>query len=272
MSADFNTEILMKGTKKELLAMTKVLKSYVTEKQEQYNKNRDCAYMISIRINGENYLDKLTDEQLKEVVENANGSVKADAMGPYGVFGLLEEVTLFEEMAEAAPMAYFDGLMSGFNVGGDQAKKGVLENKLLYLYIDYPDDDFDDEDDFDDKYGEEAQAEYIKAMKKLLPYSKFVKLFKVDKEEFAEEDYDDFIYDQMIDGGFPDIDYDDFMDALENCAKIDEDAFYEITADLSGAGVVSFDDYCGYDEEWDEEDEEWDQERSYDPIAKKWKE
>jgi len=36
MSADFNTEILMKGTKEELMAMTKVLKSYVTEKQNQY--------------------------------------------------------------------------------------------------------------------------------------------------------------------------------------------------------------------------------------------
>ena len=68
-------------------------------------------------------------------------------MGPYGVFGLLEEVTLFEEMAEAAPMAYFDGMMAGFNAGGDQAKKGVLENKPLHLYIDYPDDEWDEEEE-----------------------------------------------------------------------------------------------------------------------------
>lgn len=260
MSADFNTEILMKGTKEELIAMTNVLKSYVTEKQEQYNENRDCAYMRSVRINGENYLDKLTDEQLEEVVEASNGSVEADAMGPYGVFGLLEEVTLFEEMAEAAPMAWFDGQMSGFDAGGRQAKKGVLEDKQLHVYIDYPEEAFDGF--FDDD--EETQEEYVKAMKKLLPFSKFIKLFKIDKAEFGKEEYDDFIYDQMIENEFPDIDYDDFMDAVGNCAEIDEDAFYDITDDLSEAGVVPFADYDGDDDEWDEE-------MIYDPIAKKWK-
>lgn len=260
MSADFNTEILMKGKKEELMAMTKVLKSYVTEKQNQYNEKRDCAYMMSVRINDENYLTELTDEELEAVVETSNETVNVAAMGPYGVFGFLEEVRLFEDMAEAAPTAYFDGQMAGFNASGDQAKKGVLEDKQLHIYIDYPEESFDGF--FDDD--EEAQEEYVKAMKKLLPYSKFVKLFKIDKEEFGKEEYDDFIYDQMIENEFPDIDYDDFMDAVNNCAEIDEDAFYDITDDLSEAGVVPFEDYNGNDDEWNEE-------MIYDPIAKKWK-
>ena len=34
-------------------------------------------------------------------------------------------------------------------------------------------------------------------------------------------------------------------------------------------GVVSFDDYCGYDDDCDEEmNDEWDEEMIYDPIAK----
>ena len=280
MAADFNTEILIKGTNEELLAMVMVLKKYVTEKHEQYNKEHNCAYLESVYINGRDSLSMITDEQIKEIVQSSNGTINVEAMGPYGIFGFLWEVPLFENMAEVAPNAYFEGLMSGFNPGGDQAQKGVLENKKLHIFRKYPDDFYDEDDeetqdvyiepikksipflkyDEDDK---EAQDEYIEAIEKLLPYSKFVKLFKIDKEEFKEEDYVDFIFYEMIENEFPEIDYEDFIDAVYGCSKIDEDSFYDITEELSESGVVCYEDYDAGDDEWDEEN-------TYDPIAKKW--
>ena len=258
MAADFNTEILMKGTKEELLAMAMVLKKYATEMHEQYIKEHNCAYLESVYINGRNSVSEITDDQLNEIIENSNGTINVEAMGPYGVFGLLEDVRLFADMAEASPNAYFEGLMSGFNPGGDQAQKGVLQNKKLHVYTKYPDDDFCDEGD-----DEEAYEEYIKAIKKLLPYSKFVKLFKIDKDEFEKEEYEDFIYDQMIENEFPEIDYEDFLDAVYGCSKIDEDSFYDITEELSESGVVCYEDFEADGDEWDEED-------IYDPITKEW--
>lgn len=98
--------------------------------------------------------------------------------------------------------------------------------------------DIDDIDEFLDDF--EDVAEYKEAIKKLLPYSKFVKLFKIEKEDFEKDEYDSFIFEQMIKNEFPDIDYDDFNDAVNGCSEIDEDSYYDVTCKLSDTGVVCF--------------------------------
>ena len=40
---------------------------------------------------------------------------------------------------------------------------------------------------------EEYNDDYIEKMKQLLSYNKFCELFKIDKEEFDESDYDTFV-------------------------------------------------------------------------------
>lgn len=157
-------------------------------------------------------------------------------------------------MAEAAPNAYFDGLMTGFNPGGDQDRKGVLENQKLHVYMNYPECYFDEEEDVE---------EYVKTIKKMLPYSKFVKLFKIDKEEFEKDEYEDFIYEQMVEDAFPDMDWETFLEAVNDASEIDEDAYEDVTDELLNAGVVCY-------AEFDDFNDEWDEERVYDPIAKKW--
>lgn len=150
MAADFNTEILMKGTKEELLAMAMVLIKYATEMHEQYIKEHNCAYLESVYINGRNSVSEITDDQLNEIIENSNGTINVEAMGPYGVFGLLEDVRLFEDLADSSPDAYFEGLIEGFSAGGDESCKGILKDKKLYLYEKYPEDEWDDLDEDED--------------------------------------------------------------------------------------------------------------------------
>lgn len=236
MAADFNTEILMKGTDEELLNMIKVLKRYETDMYNQYKEKRDCEYIMSVRINGDKSLESLSDDDLKDVVQNSQRTVKVTAEGPYGVFGLLEEVCLFEDMAVAAPNAYFNGLMFGFNAGGEQAKRGEMENECLHLYIDYPKDDFYDEEEHNEmidtewdaeqiyspvtkKYRDvpeenmlkasktestemenEVDDEYVAYVKSKLSYKQFIGMFGIYPEDFYEEDYEEIIDIYFSDG------------------------------------------------------------------------
>ena len=145
MSADFWTELTLKGTEEEIFSMLKVMRMY-GDKYEEYKKHHNCAYL-------ENDYEGLSDEDLLVHAKNAKGKLEIECSGPYGVFGLLEEVALFKDLADAAPTASFTGLISGFDSGGDQELKGTLRAGLLKQYTKYPcdefDEDFDDEDDFD---------------------------------------------------------------------------------------------------------------------------
>ena len=52
-------------------------------------------------------LEEMSDEELSILIDDSNCAVCAEASGPYGVFGTLDEIFVFEEMAEAAPNAKF---------------------------------------------------------------------------------------------------------------------------------------------------------------------
>ena len=170
MSGDFNTTITLKGTKEELMAMVNVLKTYATEKSQRYNDNHDCAYLEYVEVSDNNedemdvidltFMDDDDLDELNEMLDNPEKTIYVYAPGPYGIFGLLEEVPLFEDMAEVAPNASFDGTMSGFNTGGAQKLKGVLEKGLLHLYVKYPEADYEDFEDADEDWDEEDDTEW----------------------------------------------------------------------------------------------------------------
>ena len=59
--------------------------------------------------------------------------------GPYGCFAMLEEVKLFEDIAEAVPDISFNGKISGWGPGGDEEMKCNKKKKGIPLYdIRYP--------------------------------------------------------------------------------------------------------------------------------------
>lgn len=170
MSADFNTSIKMSGTKEEVLAMLAVAKKYATEKQQQYREKRDCEYFVSIYIKsardtgfglGESLVE-MADEALGKLLDDCNCAVCVNASGPYGVFGTLDELFVFEEMAEAAPNATFTADIDGFNSGGCQRAKFVLENKLLHIsaYSEEEDFDYEDGDEDEEDWDNEDELEW----------------------------------------------------------------------------------------------------------------
>lgn len=155
-AADFNTSAKIKGTKEEVLSILKVLLNYNTTKKEQYNKKRNCPYLTSVYIHGSKEkgmgtrLAPAEDADLLKFIEENNCEIVADASGPYGSFGLLEEVDIFHDMAEAAPTASFSGGMGGFGTGGDQFANFELKDGLLYCKYSLPSDDELNEDEYED--------------------------------------------------------------------------------------------------------------------------
>ena len=170
-AADFNTGAKISGTKEEVFKILTVMRSYAIDKREQYREKRNCPYMMSMNISGDNEfglhkpINQFSDEELIRFIEEKNCVVCVDASGPYGIFGPLEDVGLFHEMAEAAPSAKFEGGMGGFSTGGDQCASFGLKDGLLYCkYVlphddedwgeddeDWDDDEWDDDDDWEDK-------------------------------------------------------------------------------------------------------------------------
>ena len=166
MSADFNTFIHLKGTKEELCKMLQVVKTFEVNNYKQYVEKHDFAYIDSVQIaknkkffftDKSKRLSDLDNVELEEFLNTGKKEVFVSASGPWGIFGFLDEISLFDEIAEAAPNASFDANITGWNSGGDQDAEFELINGLLYSrYAFHMDDDccesdgFVDEDEYDD--------------------------------------------------------------------------------------------------------------------------
>lgn len=252
MSADLNTGITFYGNKEELSAIMKVLRTYETEKLEQYRTQRNCGYINWVTVSSESgdcRTEKMTDEEIDAFASTAGTKLTIHASGPWGVFNFPGDVGLFEAMADVAPNAAFQGHMDGFITGADVSCSAELREGLMYI-SEYaiPDEEFPEL--------------YTEDFMKKLPYSKFCKLFKVDKEEFDKESYEEFIY-EAGDEGFPnDIDYDTFIDLCFG-SEIDEDKFEDAIEKASELGVVDFDTFR---EDIDRDD--YAEKRIYNPTTK----
>lgn len=227
MSADLNTFIEMRGTREELLEMLKVLRKFATEMREQYNYHRDCGYIEWVSAEGGDgkvRLDDITDEALEEFLETSGTELKVDASGPWGSFYHPAETGLFEALADAAPNASFEGSIDGFVTGADVNCNAVLSDGVLHLSnFMIPDEAWDEV--------------YLKAMKKKLPFAKFCRIFKVDKEEMDSSEYEDFLL-EASDCGFPDdLEYDEFM-SMCPASQLEEDQYEEAREKVSGLGIV----------------------------------
>lgn len=152
MSADIKTAIVINGSPEELEAMLKALSFFETEMYEQYKKKQRCAYIDKVRIWGSErkvYLNDLSDEKIRALVSKSENSLIIEAEGPYGYYSMLEEVGLFEYLAEAAPTAGFSGSSEGYITGAEVALNGELKNGLLNTSHYYREDEEEDmvEDD-----------------------------------------------------------------------------------------------------------------------------
>ena len=146
--ADFNTEITVKGTSEEIAAILKVI--------AQYTKDNNDIYFDSASA-GKAEILSLSDDEIEKLALTFDSKIDICASGPYGSFGLLDEVSVFQEIAYAAPHSSIVGEADGFNAGGDQSMKAELSDGILHLYYKYPDDGgWEDEEDDDDDWDDET--------------------------------------------------------------------------------------------------------------------
>ena len=92
------------------------------------------------------------------IILNGAG-VFVSASGPWGSFGYLDEISLFEDMAVAAPNANFQGSISGFNTGGNQDAEFELINGLLHSRYAFQGDEYYDDEEYE--YDDEKEIEWV---------------------------------------------------------------------------------------------------------------
>ena len=259
MSADLNTHLTLEGSPEDLFLLLKVLKKFEVENSEQYGKNHDCAYIKLVNIkNGshEEKLKSLDDDGIRSFISGNPGEIDVKASGPYGVFEKLGDVDLFKEMACAAPSASFDGFSSGFITGADVSLRGILKDGLLYLAEFY----------MPDEVRPEA---YAQAIKQWLPHSEFCSLFEVDKDSFDDDQYWDLIIEAAYDG-FPDIDYEEFIEYCSSNgaeSEISEEKYRAAIEKVKKKGFVDYDTFV-----MDFDDSEYSTQTLFDPVTKEYRE
>jgi len=239
MSAEFITEISIKANKEDLIKLIKGLYDF-KKHSKKVNKN-NYAYFEWIEVKCKNLsLDDSKISTIKKFVADCGEEINISAIGPYGYFYELSEVKLFEYLAEVAPRAYFKGSINGFSGSADQNLQAELKDSRVYIEEYYADQG--------DAEGDGEYGQYVKFIKRELPYSKFCKLFKINKKEFDEESYNDFIND-MMDDSLLELDYERFSEY--GFGEINEDEFEEAMSKIADLNLITFDEFMceGYFDE-----------------------
>ena len=158
MSADFTTTLEIKGTKEECLEIMKVLCYYANDRQKQYREQRDCWYLYTTLDTPENEVEKCWK----------SGEMHLTLSGPYGIMNGpgVDDIDLFERIADVAPTCYFRGSISGWDTGGDASKEAELKAGKLFLKSSYSafgegeyDDEFDEDEEADDEFEDEEEID-----------------------------------------------------------------------------------------------------------------
>jgi hypothetical protein len=224
MSACFETDICIDGTKEEVLAMLMVVKSYTSR-----TKERDVQFDF-VNIGGKEckILDNMSDVEIKSFVESLSGSsVVIEAEGPYGRFYGIENCGLFEDMASAAPNAWLDGSIAGFTNGGNQYMKGELKDGTLYLKYEYG--------------GDVGREKYVDYVIEKLPYQNFVNIFNIDSVKFDEKMYKEFIDECWQDFNYY-LDYEKFIERCRH-SVIRKTEYSKAVKKIKKLKIMSYDEY-----------------------------
>ncbi len=162
MSADFTTEIAMKGTREEYGALLRLLKYYTIDQQEAYRNGEDAWYFDESYLfddiaeetiddyyetyNADFFGIEITDEMVNVFIEQneTDGKLSLFLDGPYGRFGgPIDEIDFFERLADTVPTCWFSGKIDGSDPGGEQTAAAELKDGILslqYTYREYGDD------------------------------------------------------------------------------------------------------------------------------------
>lgn len=222
----YKLELKLYGDEEQIKGMLGVVGLYS-------NKGDKPAYFSVMKVNGKDIdFSNITDEVV------TSGSVVVTALGPYGLYGELNDVSIFRDLAEAFPKGAFTAEISGNGQYEVQNLKCELKDGMLNI------------ETFFESY-EEAFDAWVEDVMKKLPLKKFKKLFKIEGEDFDKESYRNVL--NAMGGDFWDdlseMEFDDFASYLEGNdgeTELEEDEFSEIMENkLPELGIVSEDDFEG---------------------------
>ena len=197
----------MKGSARDIADMAEVLREYVQGMKD--------AYFMNLKITGD-----------------AEGEVLFSADGPYGRFDGLNDVDVFREMARIAPMASFEADVEGGDDFSQSELHCCLESGVLKIEVSVNNTEDDDR----------AYLEYV--LEKM-PYKKFITLYGIGPDSLAEDEYEDFVNDLIIDYGEEengpfDLDYGDIAGLLGNYGAEmmqDEEAYEAVREQAAALGI-----------------------------------
>ena len=238
MQVDYSFRLNANGTKDELRQIIGALKRIESKEFD--------AFLVWIRIknlNGWTKLEELSDEISTEAfITDRDGSIDVEATGPYGHYHVLSDTGLFEIIADAAPYASFSGSIEG---GSSYTTENIhCELKDAKLHIESYYECIDD-----------VSSDYLKMLKKEMPYDKFLEIFKIDKDEYDEDQYEDFLGETDCYERFMRADFDEFMESCPE-SQITEEEYETLLDVVPEMSWEEFEDsYYGSTEEYD-----------YDPI------
>ncbi len=249
-TADLSFNLEVNGTPEEITSILNVM--------FEYAEGKNGVYFSIVNVIADGKVFSLILKGKDEILSAAcsSGTVKVTSCGPFGKYGELDEVDIFREMAEVAPNATFTASIDGFAGYADQSIDAKLSDGLLKVSTYYMADD----------WRGDGERDYFKS---ILPYDKFVKLFKVDDEEFDEDMYEDFLFDALgdfdsIGDFFEETDFDEFVELLEVECSLTEDEYDEVIEQFTGLASESVSDYL------DREDYAKREEYTYDPVKKEY--
>ncbi len=248
MTADFDLNLTVQGTPEELLSIINLMKRYSDGEKGIYFS------FSSIESGDRNEdIDYIDPDELQELISDCDGSITITASGPYGSYGMLSDIEFFEDMSAAAPGASFNGVISGGTSYTDESMTAELKDGILNLISSCVSNDAIPD----------AFYEYFTG---ILPYEKFVEIFKVNTEQFEEEDYQDFITCELSsDEAFSEMEYDEFIELLGIDCDIKEDEFNEI---INQFDIMDFDSFYDSISDLDEFGDVT--KLRYDPVAKQY--
>ena len=238
------TKMYLKGEKKELNTVLKVLKD---KSQDNYDKNGGWYFHLA-EVKNETF-SKMLMEMSDEEIDAIEKEIYVSSMGPYGDYKELEEVNVFEIMAETAPSMYFEGSVKG-NINGDIAAiEAKLENGKLWKR------------NYLERDGQ-VEEEYLGMVAEKFPFEKFCEVFELNAEDIDEDMYIDFVSDAIEPKGKIEMIYEEFG-IIYNEIEVSKETFDEAIAAINDMEFISQTEYSHATES-----KRWAEPVIYDPVAK----
>jgi hypothetical protein len=206
-SAYYETTGKLKGTPEEQAEMIKVFLSYTEGVKDAY----------------------FTEPEFETVSDN---ETSFSAQGPYGKFDGLNDMDAFRKMAEAAPTAYMEVFVDGQDSYMQEDMRCCLQNGVLKIETSRT--ETEDED--------RAYLDYVLDK---MPYKMFISMYGIEPDSLAEDDYEDFVNDLIIDScedeSSPfDMDYDMLVERLETFGgetTLDEETYEVVRRQAAELGI-----------------------------------